>query len=133
MKLNKESKELLVFLAVIAVIIGIFLTFYFGLAGLKVFIGIIIMALPFYIFLNTFELAEGEKFVLSLMLGITLFPSFAYLLGFFVILEIILISLYHSSIIEILNILLALITFLLISIIIMTLKKNVTLNNNTRT
>ncbi len=59
--------------------------------------------------------------------------SFIYLLGFFVILEIILISLYHSSIIEILNILLALITFLLISIIIMTLKKNGTLNNNTRT
>ena len=83
MKLNKESKELLVFLAIIAVIIGIFLTFYFGLAGLKVFIGIIMASLPFYIFLNTFSLAEGEKFVLSLIFGITLFPSLVYLLGFF--------------------------------------------------
>lgn len=57
--------------------------------------------------------------------------GFIYLLGFFVILEAVLISLYHSSIIEILSILLALITFLLISIIIVTLRKNGTLNNNT--
>ena len=83
MKLNNESKELLAFSAIIAAIIGIFSAFYFGLAGLKVFIGIIMMSLPFYIFLNTFNLAEGEKLILSLILGITLFPSFAYLLGFF--------------------------------------------------
>ena len=84
MKLNKESKELLVFSAIIAAIIGIFSTFYFGLAGPKVFIGIIMASLPFYIFLNTFSLDEGEKFILSLIFGITLFPSFVYLLGFFV-------------------------------------------------
>ena len=84
MKLNSESKELSVFLTIIAVIIGIFSAFYFGIAGLKIFIGIILASLPFYIFLNTFSLAEGEKFVISLILGITLFPSFAYLLGFFV-------------------------------------------------
>lgn len=84
MKLNNDSKELLVFLAIIAVIIGIFLAFYFGLTGLKVFIGIIMASLPFYVFLNSFKLAEGEKFVLSIILGITLFPSFAYLLGFLV-------------------------------------------------
>ena len=83
MKLDNESKELLAFLAIAATIIGVFLTFYFGLAGLKVFIGIIMASAPFYIFLNTFSLAEGEKFVLSLILGIILFPSFVYLLGFF--------------------------------------------------
>ncbi|MBI4143326.1 hypothetical protein HY487_00415 [Candidatus Woesearchaeota archaeon] len=84
MKLNNESKELAVFLAVIAAAIGIFSAYYFGLAGLKVFIGIILASLPFYIFLNTFRLDEGEKFILSLIFGVTLFPSFAYLLGFFV-------------------------------------------------
>ena len=84
MKLNKESKKLLVFSAIIAAIIGIFSTFYFGLAGPKVFIGIIMASLPFYIFLNTFSLDEGEKFVLSLIFGITLFPSLVYLLGFFI-------------------------------------------------
>ena len=83
MKISNEQKELLVFLAIISLIIGAFLTFYFGIAGLKVFIGIVIMSLPFYIFLNTLNLAEGEKFVLSLVLGVTLFPSLAYLLGFF--------------------------------------------------
>ena len=84
MKLDNESKELLVFLAVIGIIIGIFLTFYFGIAGLKVFVGIIMASVPFYVFLNTFNLTEGEKFVLSLMLGLALFPSFVYLLGFLV-------------------------------------------------
>ena len=84
MKLDNESGELLIFLAIVAVIIGVFSAFYFGLAGLKVFIGIIMASVPFYIFLSTFNLAECENFVLSLILGITLFPSFVYLLGFFV-------------------------------------------------
>ena len=84
MKISNEQKELLVFLAIISLIIGAFLTFYFGIAGLKVFIGIIMMSLPFCILLNAFEIAEGEKFILSLVLGITLFPSLAYLLGFFI-------------------------------------------------
>ena len=84
MKLDNKLKELLVFLAIISAIIGAFLTFYFGIAGLKVFIGIIMMSLPFCILLNAFEIAEGEKFILSLIFGITLFPSFAYLLGFFI-------------------------------------------------
>lgn len=84
MKLNNESKELFVFLAIIAVIVGIFLTFYFRLTGLKVFIGVIMASLPFYISLNTFGLSEGEKFILALIFGLTLFPSFVYLLGFFV-------------------------------------------------
>ena len=83
MKISNEQKELLVFLAIISLIIGAFLTFYFGLAGLKIFIGIIMSSLPFYIFLNTFNLAESEKFVLSLIFGMTLFPSLVYLLGFF--------------------------------------------------
>ncbi len=84
MKLNNESRELLTFLAIIVAITGIFSAFYLGIAGLKVFIGIIMTSIPFYIFLNTFSLAEGEKFVLSLVLGITLFPSLVYLLGFLV-------------------------------------------------
>ena len=83
MKPDNELKELLAFLAITAIIICIFLTFYFGLAGLKVFAGIMLASLPFYIFLNNINLAQGEKFALSLVLGITLFPSFAYLLGFF--------------------------------------------------
>jgi O-antigen/teichoic acid export membrane protein len=46
--------------------------------------------------------------------------KFVYILGFFVLLEIILISLYHNSIIEIIRILLTLLSFLLLSMVIYT-------------
>jgi len=83
LKLSEDKKELLVFLGILSAIIGAFSLFYFGLTGLRVFIGIILATIPFYIFFNTFDLTEGEKFVLSIISGITLFPSFVYLLGFF--------------------------------------------------
>ena len=84
MKIGNEQKELLALSIIIAAAIGIFLIYYFGLAGFKVFTGIIMAAIPFYIFLNTFSLDEGEKIILSLIFGVTLFPSFVYLLGFIV-------------------------------------------------
>src|SRR3989344_5872732 len=74
----------MVFLGILSAIIGGFLLFYFGLTGLRVFIGIILTTIPFYIFFNTLDLTEGEKFVLAIISGITLFPSFVYLLGFLV-------------------------------------------------
>jgi len=74
----------MVFSVILFAIIGGFLLFYFGLAGLRVFFGIILATIPFYIFFNTFDLTEGEKSVLSIISGLTLFPSFVYLLGFFV-------------------------------------------------
>ena len=53
----------------------------FGITGVRVVLGIIFVSLPFYLILGNFELAEGEKHVFSILLGITIFPSLAYLFG----------------------------------------------------
>ena len=78
---NYFSKELAVFFSVIISIILIFSFALFGLAGIRFVSGLIIMWLPFYLILSEFELTTAEKFVFSLIMGITLFPSLVYLLG----------------------------------------------------
>ena len=82
MKLSNDSKELIVFLSIIAVVIAIFSFALFGITGVRVFIGIIFMSLPFYLLLDNFKITPGEKFVFSIILGITILPSLAFLLGF---------------------------------------------------
>lgn len=75
------SKELMIFLAITTLIISIFSFILFGFTGVRIVLGIIIMWIPFCLILNNFDLTLGEKFVFSLILGITLFPSMVYLLG----------------------------------------------------
>ena len=78
---NNDLKELVVFLSVISSTILIFSFVLFGVAGFMVVLGIIFISIPFYFMLNNFRLNESEKFVFSALLGLTLFPSLAYLLG----------------------------------------------------
>ena len=82
MKLSNDSKELIVFLSIIAIVIAIFSFALFGITGIRVFLGIIFISLPFYLLLDNFKLTLGEKFVFSIILGITILPSLAFLLGF---------------------------------------------------
>ncbi len=84
MKLSNKSKELLGFASLIALVTLAFLFVLFGITGLRVGLGIIFVSLPFYFILNPFNFLEGEKLVFSLLLGLTLFPSLAYLIGFVV-------------------------------------------------
>ena len=44
-------------------------------------LGIIFASIPFYLLLNISKLGEGEKFVFSILLGLTMFPSLVYILG----------------------------------------------------
>ena len=81
MKLNKEFAELAVFSSIMLLIALVFSYILFGITGIRVALGIIFISLPFYLVLNNFELAEGEKLVFSILLGLTIFPSLAYLLG----------------------------------------------------
>ena len=81
MNLKSEMKELLVFASIIILIIGIFSFVIFGIAGFRVFAGIIIISIPFYLILNNFELSESEKLIFSILLGLTIFPSLVYLFG----------------------------------------------------
>lgn len=78
---NTETKELLVFVSIVISLVSIFSFVIFGLTGFRVFFGIILISIPFYFILSNFELSESEKFVFSILLGLTLFSSLVYLLG----------------------------------------------------
>lgn len=72
---------MLVFSSVSLLAISIFAYVLFGLTGVKVVLGIVFISSPFYLIFNNFELSQGEKLVFSVLLGLTIFPSSAYLLG----------------------------------------------------
>ena len=75
------SKELIMPLAIIILTILIFSFALFGFAGIRFVLGFIIIWIPFYLILNNFDLELGEKFIFSVLMGITLFPSIVYLIG----------------------------------------------------
>lgn len=81
---NYFSKELALFLSLVVLIILIFSFILFGVTGVRFVFGIIVMWLPFYLILNNFELTTAEKFVFSILMAITIFPSIAFLIGFVV-------------------------------------------------
>ena len=81
MKEFNESKEFFIFASILIAVIAIIFFVLFGIAGLRVSLGILLISLPIYLILNNFELEENEKIVFSILLGITLFPSLVYILG----------------------------------------------------
>lgn len=81
MNIKNETKGLIIFVLIVLLAAAIFSYLLFGITGIRVVAGIAFMSLPFYIFLNRFELGEGEKFVFSILLGLTIFPSLVYLFG----------------------------------------------------
>ena len=78
---NDEFKQFMVFFSIVLIIIIVFSYLMFGLAGVRVVLGIVFVSLPFYLILNKFGLTEGEKAVFSVLMGLTLFPSLAYIFG----------------------------------------------------
>lgn len=84
MELKVKDKGLAVFLLACLLVISLFSYFLFGITGIRVILGIVFVSLPFYFILNNFNLEEGEKFVFSLLFGITIFPSLVYALGFLI-------------------------------------------------
>lgn len=78
---NNDLKELVAFLSIILLAMLIFSFVLFGLTGVRVVLGLIFISVPFYFMLNNFKLNDGEKFVFSILLGLTIFPSLVYLFG----------------------------------------------------
>lgn len=67
-------------IAIIAIIIFFFTLF--GLTGLKLTIGILLLyILPFYLILDKFNLEKTEKFCFSFFIGIGIFPAITYYLA----------------------------------------------------
>ncbi|MDP3766159.1 MAG: hypothetical protein Q8R04_06620 [Nanoarchaeota archaeon] len=78
---SNESKELAIFLSIAILVVLAFSFALFGVTGIRVVIGIVFISFPFYLILANFGLSEGEKYVFSLLLGLTIFPSLVYMLG----------------------------------------------------
>ncbi len=81
MNIKNEAKELIVFVLIVLSAAATFSYMLFGTTGIRVVAGNARESFPFYIFFNHFELGEGEKFVFSILLGLTIFPSLVYILG----------------------------------------------------
>jgi hypothetical protein len=75
-------KEIWIYSLIIVFVVAIVSLIFFGFTGLRVSLGIFLISLPFYFILNNFDLEQSEKIVFSILLGVTLFSSFVYLLGF---------------------------------------------------
>ena len=75
------DKGLLAFALAMAVAAGAFSFAIFGITGLRVVFGIVFVSAPFFFILTNFGLGEAERFVFSVLMGITVFPSLVYLLG----------------------------------------------------
>ncbi|HLC59858.1 MAG TPA: hypothetical protein VJJ52_00335 [Candidatus Nanoarchaeia archaeon] len=82
MEFKIKDRGFAAFLLACALAVLLFSYFIFGITGVRIVLGIIFVSLPFYFMLNNFDLEHGEKFVFSLVLGITIFPSLVYALGF---------------------------------------------------
>lgn len=67
--------------SIIVLVSLVFSYLLFGVTGIRVVLGVIFTSFPFYLMLNNFELAEGEKIVFSILLGLTLYSSLVYILG----------------------------------------------------
>ena len=78
---KSENKELMVYAALILAVILVFAFALFRLIGVRIVLGIFLISLPFYLILSKFELSEGEKFVFSILIGLTILPSLTYLFG----------------------------------------------------
>jgi hypothetical protein len=69
----------------IALLFAVFLAALFGLAGLRVGLGLAFLYfLPLYLILSRFELTAGEKAIFSIFLSLGAYPTLAYWIGFLV-------------------------------------------------
>ena len=81
-----ESKsEKLIFAGIAFAIITLFSLVFLGTAGLRTTIGFCIFVFaPFYFILDSFALKESEKIIYSIFLGLIIFTSMSYWIGFFI-------------------------------------------------
>ena len=81
MNLSNERKGFIIFLLIVVIIITVFSFALFGFTGIRIIFGIIFVSFPFYLILGNFELTDTEKFIFSILLGLTIFSSLVYILG----------------------------------------------------
>ncbi|MBI2651789.1 hypothetical protein HYX01_04920 [Candidatus Woesearchaeota archaeon] len=71
------------FIAAITALIAAFFYFLLGFSAMVTILGIIILVMtPVYLILDNFGFSQSEKIVFSFLIGIGIFSSIAYWLGF---------------------------------------------------
>lgn len=83
MEHNSNKKELAFFCGFVSLIVLIFSFALFGVTGARVALGIVFASFSSYLIIGNFELEEGEKFVFSILIGLTTFPSLVYIFGLY--------------------------------------------------
>lgn len=77
----KLDKDLQLGLGIL-VLIAVFFTILFGLAGLRTVAAIFFLFfLPFYLILDNFDLSTAEKAIFSLFIGLGMFSALTYFLA----------------------------------------------------
>ena len=77
------SKNLLISLGIIAVIL-LFASYLFGVTGLRMIAGFILMTIPAIILLNQFSLDTEEEVIISVFLSLVFFPLLVWYLNWIV-------------------------------------------------
>ncbi|MBR9699243.1 hypothetical protein GOV09_02210 [Candidatus Woesearchaeota archaeon] len=75
MKLALNEKTTI---GIVAILFALFGLIFFGMSGSLTFLGWIIIIIPFYFILDTFNLSQGEKAIYSIFIGLALFPALTY-------------------------------------------------------
>lgn len=67
------------------ILILLFYLIFFQLTGLRFILGVFVLYLiPMYLILDNFDLKKPEKAVFSFFIGIGIYPSLVYWIGYFV-------------------------------------------------
>ena len=77
------SKNLLISLGIVAVIL-LFASYLFGVTGLRLIAGFILMTIPAIILLNQFSLDTEEEVIISVFLSLVFFPLLVWYLNWIV-------------------------------------------------
>ena len=81
---NNELNEHALFLLICLIAIAVFSFVVYGITGLRIAAGFILICIPFYMILSNFSFEEGDKLIFSLFMGLTILPSITYIIGFLV-------------------------------------------------
>jgi apolipoprotein N-acyltransferase len=82
LKIKLGNKELIIGIGILMIL---FFQILFGITGVRTITGVFLFFfLPFYLILDNFNLERNEKIVFSFFMGLGIFSTFVYYLGILV-------------------------------------------------
>ena len=82
-KIKFGTKELIILILIVSCV---FFYLNYSFTGLRLFAGsLLLFFVPFYVFLDSFDITTGEKLIFSFFIGIGMVPLFVYYLSRFLV------------------------------------------------